>query len=96
MTNVGAISNKENRVRRGMYTIILGFSLGIFACYFSKYSNELLIKYMNVNSLRERNSADVRVFLSNVQTNVSEDDGGFFTPSPQVEESIIENDFQDI
>jgi hypothetical protein len=82
---------KEIHVRREIYTVTLGFSLGIFTCYFSNYISD-----SHSENLDKINSADGALFLSNVQTNVSEDDGGFFTPSPQVVESIIVDDFQDI
>ena len=86
-----------NRVmKKNIYTTTLGFSFGIFTCNFMNYINDFQNENMNSISVHPRNSVDAGVFLSNVQKNVSEEDGGFFTPSPQVEESIIVEDFQDI
>ena len=75
-------------MKKIIYTTTLGFLLGVFTCNFMNYTNAI--------SVHPRNCVEAGVFLSNVQTNVSEDDGGFFTPSPQIDESIIADDFQDI
>ncbi len=87
---------KESHVKKIIYTTTLGFSLGIFTCYFLNFINDSDVQHKNVNYQHKSNSINTSIFLSNAQKNVSEDDGGFFTPSPHVEESIIENDFQDV
>ena len=85
---------KENFMKRIIYTITLGFSLGIFTCCFLNYITN---PHNEDNNRQHKNSSiDGSIFLSNAQKNVSEDDGGFFIPSPHVEESIIEGELQNV
>jgi hypothetical protein len=83
-------------MKRIIYTITFGFSLGIFTCYFLNYINNPYSEGENNNPQHRSSSIDGPVFLSNAQKNVSEDDGGFFTPSPHVEESVIEDELQNV
>ena len=83
-------------MRRIIYTATLGFSLGIFTCYFLNFINDSCIENKNVNFQHKSDRVNTSILLSSSQKNVSEDDGGFFTPSPHVEESVIEDDFQDV
>lgn len=87
--------NKEGFMKSIIYTITFGFSLGVFTCYFLNCMNKPYA-VTNNNQQHESSRMDGSIFLSNGQKNVSEDDGGFFTPSPHVEESVIEDELQNV
>ena len=74
-------------MKKIIYTVSFGFSLGVFTCYFLNYIN---------NHQDKSSSIDGTIFLRNAQKNISGDDGEFFTPSPHAEQSVVEDGLQNI
>lgn len=83
-------------MKRIIYTISFGFSLGVFSFYFLNYINNQYSENANNNRQNKSSSINGVVFLRNTQKNISEDDGEFFTPSPHAEESVVEDELQNI
>lgn len=81
-------------MKRIVCTIASGFALGFLLCFILN-NMSYFQRETNIHSGQNSTFGDA-IFVNNVQKNVSEDDGGFFIPSPHVEENIIEDEMQDV